>query len=571
MSKRKTERSQRILDYADRSPDLAGPDIFARIRHPSLRARLITFLVIWALSSVYFTASTVIHGRDLLPKSHDEHSYAIQTQMLAHGKLWMAQHPLADFFESFQMLAKPVYASIYFPGSALMYVPGVWLGLPPWVMPVIVAGLGVALTYLLALRLIDGLWAIVAVLLAIGCHWMRMNATLVMSQSPMMVLGLGMLLAWLKWRETKQIRWAALIGACAGWAAIVRPVDALAFAIPIGVAMLLDLRGMPIKRIAMTCGVVILAALPFLSLQLAFNRGVTGSFATAPHTLYLDTDQPDTTYGFHLYKPDAKPQSTLPQKVVYYRNFMLPDVKRHQPENLLSNAWERLKLTADVSLPTPLLLIFALAALFALRDAPRRVVAVIPLVFFLLYLPYTFYMEHYLVAISPPMIVLIVLGAARLASWWKQPMLRAKAERAVVIALVLVALASLPEVNPRVRDDLIFGPTSTILRRAIRERVQAPAVVLVRYHVSENPHDEPVYNDSVAYPDDADVIVAHDLGARNVELLDYYERTQPGRRYYLFDRSGFQLQGPGTAADLARAISKAQATSAPSATQPATP
>src|SRR6185436_8120158 len=133
--------------------------------------------------------------------------------------------------------------------------------------------------------------------------------------------------------------------------------------------------------------------------------------------------------------------------------------------------------------------------------------------------------------------------AARIVSWWKQPMLRAKAERAVVIALVLVALASLPEVNPRVRDDLIFGPTSTILRRAIRERVQAPAVVLVRYHVSENPHDEPVYNDSVAYPDDADVIVAHDLGARNVELLDYYERTQPGRRYYLFHRRGHAVRG----------------------------
>ena len=89
-------------------------------------------------------------------------------------------------------------------------------------------------------------------------------------------------------------------------------LPALAFAIPVGVAMLLDFRGMPIKRIATTCGVVILAALPFLSLQLAFNKGVTGSFARAPHTLYLDTDQPDTTYGFHPYNPDAKPLSTIP-------------------------------------------------------------------------------------------------------------------------------------------------------------------------------------------------------------------------------------------------------------------
>src|SRR5262245_61349998 len=126
--------------------DVEPGGVIERLRRPAPRARLVTFLAIWLGSCVYLTASTVIHGRDLLPKSHDEHSYAIQTQMLARGALWNPQHELADFFESFQMLAKPVYASIYFPGSALMYVPGVWLGLPPWVMPVIVSGLGVALT-----------------------------------------------------------------------------------------------------------------------------------------------------------------------------------------------------------------------------------------------------------------------------------------------------------------------------------------------------------------------------------------------------------------------------------------
>jgi hypothetical protein len=554
--------------------DVVPGGIIERLRHPSPRARVLTFIAIWLLSSLYFTVSTVIHGRDLLPKSHDEHSYVIQTQMLARGRLWMPQHPLADFFESFQMLARPVYASIYFPGSALMYVPGVWLGMPPWVMPVIVSGLGVGLTYLLVARLTDGLWGLVAVLLVVACHWVRMNATLVMSQSPMMVLGLGILLGWLKWRETKHIRWAALIGACAGWAAIVRPVDALAFAIPVGFAMLLDFRGMPVRRIAETCGVVVLAALPFLSLQLALNKGTTGSFARAPHTLYLNTDQPDTTYGFHTYNPDARPQSKLLQKTVYYRGFMVPDVQSHQPERLLEIAWERLKLTFVVALPTPLLLIFVPFGLFALTDRPRRVVAAVPLVFFLLYLPYTFYMEHYVVPIIVPILLLIVLGAERIASIWKQPVLHRKAERTMVAALVLVALASLPELNPRVRDDRIFAPMGTLLRRAIAERVERPAAVLVRYHASENPHDEPVYNDSVAWPDDADVIVAHDLGFRDVELLEYYERTQPGRHYYLFDRKGPEgkptMSREWSARELTRAIERAQAATTNS-TQPSTP
>src|SRR5688572_2141393 len=201
--------------------DTIRPGVLERLRHPSPRGKLYAFIAVSVLSALYLTVSTTWNGRDLLPKSHDEHSYAIQTQMIARGRLWMPQHELADFFESFQMLARPVYASIYFPGSALMYAPGVWLSLPVWVMPVIVSSVAIALAYLLATRLIDGLAGMVIALLILATHWFRLNATLVMSQSPMMLLGLGLLLTWLKWRETKKRwPWAAAIGTCAGWAAI---------------------------------------------------------------------------------------------------------------------------------------------------------------------------------------------------------------------------------------------------------------------------------------------------------------------------------------------------------------
>ena len=40
-----------------------------------------------------------------------------------------------EFFESFHLLAKPVYASIYWPGTALMNAPGVWLGAGTWAPP----------------------------------------------------------------------------------------------------------------------------------------------------------------------------------------------------------------------------------------------------------------------------------------------------------------------------------------------------------------------------------------------------------------------------------------------------
>jgi hypothetical protein len=166
-------------------------------------------------------------------------------------------------------------------------------------------------------------------------------------------------------------------------------------------------------------------------------------------------------------------------------------------------------------------------------------------------------MEHYVLPIVPLLLVLVALGAQRLAAMWKEPVAHRKAELVVTAALIVVAVASLPELNPLVRDDRIFAPTGTILRQAIRERVQPPAIVLVHTDHAQNPHDEPVYNDGVAWPDDAPVIIAHDLGPRNLELIDYYERKDPGRRYYLFNRDRFSLQGPGTGADLARAVAAA--------------
>src|SRR2546421_8522326 len=123
--------------------------ILDRLRRPSRRTRMITAAAIFIVTCpyLYFTASR--QHRDFFPKVHDQRMYTLQSQMLARGRLWMPQHPVADSFETFYVLVKPVYAPIYFPGTALMYVPGVWLHWPTWVMPLLIAGAIAALTYLI--------------------------------------------------------------------------------------------------------------------------------------------------------------------------------------------------------------------------------------------------------------------------------------------------------------------------------------------------------------------------------------------------------------------------------------
>ncbi|MDB5301841.1 MAG: hypothetical protein JWO87_3504, partial [Phycisphaerales bacterium] len=70
--------------------------------------------------------------------------------------------------------------------------------------------------------------------------------------------------------------------------------------------------------------------------------------------------------------------------------------------------------------------------------------------------------------------------------------------------------------------------------------------------------EEPVYNTDVAWPDDAPVIRAHDLGdARNREIYAYYARTQPECMFYRFDPQATpSLKELGRARDLAPASTR---------------
>ena len=66
-------------------------------------------------SAVWLFACAAFTGKSLFPRWHDEFSYLIQARMIAAGRLWMPAVPLPDFFDSFYLLCRPKYASMYFP------------------------------------------------------------------------------------------------------------------------------------------------------------------------------------------------------------------------------------------------------------------------------------------------------------------------------------------------------------------------------------------------------------------------------------------------------------------------
>jgi hypothetical protein len=527
--------------------------LLGRIRFPSRRGAFITAVIIWVSATLYLVATGLHQGRDFIPKFHDEHMYLLQMQMLARGRLWMPQHPLADFFETTHVLVKPVYAAIYFPGTALMYVPAVWAGLPTWLPPAIVSGAAVGLLYRVVTELIDGIAGALAALLLLSLSSFRYLSLIVMSHTVMVFLALAVVWAWLRWREATEraartaAPWALALGALVGWMLITRPVDAIAYGAPLGIAFVLDLRRLPWRRAVTTVALASAAATPFLALQVALDVGVTGHPFTTPYRVYVDEFNPLISYGFHRFDPAVRPRSALLQKQEYYDQLLVPEILAHRPDRIVGT-WlrERFPRMATIALPSTALLVLLPAALLALTTRPRRALAAVLPMFVALYAVFTFLLPHYVVVVAPAVFFLVLLGRQAIASAWP------RVDAFSALAVAALAVPFFPELNSRVVDDPFDMPTMVYSHLSLPQLVKPPAIVLFRYRGGGNVNEEPVYNESVAWPDDAPIIRAHELGpGRDRELFQYYAARQPARRVYVFDRRTAELRDLGTVAELA--------------------
>ncbi|HZK82007.1 MAG TPA: hypothetical protein VFC46_13090, partial [Humisphaera sp.] len=251
---------------------------------PASARRNAVAIAILAIPLLYWLA--VSHGQILLPGWHDENYYRLQTTMLAHGKLCMPALPLPDFFDTPYVFTRPVYSSMYFPGTSLLHVPGVWFHLPYCAIPLAIAGVTLALLYLIVTELIDGVAGLLAVLLMLSLQVFRFMAVVEMSHAAGTLWGLTAMAAWLAWRKSKALRWAALAGIAAGWYAITRPLDEVCVLLPIALAWGWELRRESMKPKVLSLAIVIVAMAPFLGLQLAFDRAVTGHALQTPVSMY---------------------------------------------------------------------------------------------------------------------------------------------------------------------------------------------------------------------------------------------------------------------------------------------
>ncbi len=557
--------------------------LLERLRNPSRRAAEWTGVIVGLTATAYLVTTAMIQGRPLFPRMFDECSYAIGAQLLAHGKLWLPQHQLADFFGSFFVVTRPVYSSIYFPGTFVAFAPAVWFGWPTWVIPVVLSGISVALLYRIVTKLTgDGAAGLLSALWIVSLMSFRGLSVMMMSHVVLLFLGLLMVWLWLRWGEAARRRWiwVLAIGAIAGWAAITRPVDAIAYALPIGIAMLFSLRG---KSLPTTLALLVLGGMPFLALQVVHNVGVTGSAFRTPYTEYLKREQPGAQFGIRSFDRAWKPASDSPKARAYY-NWLRPFLWVHQPHNFWRPWFIGQRMPdghvepahffglAFATLPAdPLLLLLPAGVVSLFSDRRRLVVAATLPLFVLLYVFNPFVLPHYPVVVAPAVIMLSLLGADAAARLSTSRRASNTVRVAMYAAILAIAVTSLFEVkwamtsSSRPPTDGFQEGVPQQIQTMIEMQVERPAVVLCG--PSPNLWTEMVYNTDVAWPDDAPIIRAHDLGARNDELIDYYGERQPNRTIYRFEWDHGSLQRLGKAGEMREYMRRVAAPPAPAKTR----
>jgi hypothetical protein len=164
---------------------------------------------------------------------------------------------------------------------------------------------------------------------------------------------------------------------------------------------------------------------------------------------------------------------------------------------------------------------------------------------------FPYFLPHYLTVIAPVIVLGIVLGIQTLCRI--RPSAAGGIRWGMAGVIVVTCILTLPGIAPGARDERWIAPTLELNAR-LPQLVRQPALVLFRYHPDSSPHEEPVYNVDVAWPDDAPIVRAHDLGPEaNMRLVRYYARHQPGRHLYRVDRGTGMIGYLGIVSKLAGA------------------
>jgi len=459
------------------------------------------------------------------PGIHDEFSYLLLGDTLAHGRLANPTHPMWRSFETFHVLWFPTYASKYPPAQGAVLALGQLLG-HPWIGVLLSAAAMCAAIVWMLQAWMPARWAFLAGVLAaiklcIVCYWMNSYwGGAVAAFAGALALGA---LARIFRRPTMTL--SVLLGLGIAILANSRPYEGLFFCLPVAFVLLRWILGktkygqtwpQPALRVMFPMFVILLATILFMGY---YNWRVTGSPFVPPFVA-----------AAHTYERFANFIWQKPAPMIHYNNPEMEEFYNDWGRSNYTRTWDTLKSVfaeklnrCQIVFTWPALLLVLPGLLFLYRDKRMRFLLVVLLFVLLAYFITTWPNPHYIAPVTCILFGVIVQAMRHLRQMrlWKRPV-GAAVSRAVVLLLV-VDVSQFAATG--YGDPMGWGGGGLQRRAEIASQLGVTPgkhLVIVSYSETHSVHDEWVYNG--ADIDGAKVLWARDLDPeQNAKLVNYFK------------------------------------------------
>ncbi len=463
-----------------------------------------------------------------VPGIHDEYSYLLLGDTLAHGRVTNLTHPMWMSFETFHVNWFPTYSSKYPPGQGIVLALGEILG-QPWIGVLLSTTLMCVVILWMLRAWLPPSWALlggllVALKFGIASYWMNSywGGALAATGGALVLGALPRI-----FRQGK-VRDPLLLGIGMAILANTRPFEGFLFCVPVACWLLWWLAGetkssVPkrtrVRNVLLPLAVVLALAASFMSF---YNWRLTGNALLFPHVLNSRTY---SSMGIFLWQRPA------PQ--LHYHNQQFEDFYNGWEREEYDNSWKAMKCVTLEKLKRAGSTYFWWGTLFllpglpfAFRDRRMRLPLLILLLGFLGFVSIIWSMPHYAAPFTGVIFLALVqamrhLGFLRIR---RRPIGLALSAGAVFLLVADTTRA----VHRRECDPVDWTCQGDPSRAAIQEKLShtpGKHLILVRYAEDHNIHDEWVYNG--AEIDSAKVLWARDLDEKqNAKLLDYFKDRQ---------------------------------------------